>query len=136
MLMSSSKDCRFDRTFMVVAFMVIATLLSTDLAWATVTGSPAMHPAVELRIYKQTLTLTADLRCSLYEKQAKQCTADVRQAIGDLIAPEMILRYTHVKIREEEFEPDAGITVFLQFRPRNVNYTGQQTLDLELLYIK
>ena len=136
MLMSSSKHCRLHKTVTVIAAMVLATLLSTDLTWAAATNAPAMHPAAELKIYKQTLRLTADIRCSLYEKRAKQCTADVSQTIGELIAPEMILRYTHVRIGEEEFEPDAGTTVFLQFRPRDVNYTGQQTLELELLYIK
>ena len=48
----------------------------------------------------------------------------------------MILKYTRIRLDEQEFATEITSTGSLQFRTNKVNYSGEQTFEVEVIYLK
>lgn len=91
----------------------------------------------ELKIYKQRLKVKADVLCRAYERRPMFCTAQVLTPVSAVLQPELILKYSAMRLGDKEFQPETTPDANLKFRGDDkVNYTGEQELDIEVIYVK
>jgi hypothetical protein len=92
--------------------------------------------ATELRIYKQRFDVAAEVRCNIPKKGPSFCTTNIGSAISSQIEPEMILKYNSIILDEQEFAPQISSYGGLKFRTDKIDYSGLQTFEVELIYLK
>lgn len=92
--------------------------------------------STELRIYKQSFEIAANVQCRVPKKGPSYCTVDIDSEIAHQLEPEMILKYTSIRLDEQEFAMESTPQGTLQFRTNKVNYSGPQTFEVELIYLK
>ena len=92
--------------------------------------------AVKLDIYKQRFEVTANVQCRVPKKGPSYCTVDIGPEISYQIEPEMILKYTSIRLDEQEFAAEISPQGTIKFRTNKVNYSGPQTFDVEVIYLK
>ena len=92
--------------------------------------------ANELRIYKQAFDVSANVQCRVPKKGPSYCTVDIGSEIAYHIEPEMILKYTSIRLDEQEFATEVTPQGSLKFRTDKVNYSGPQTFGIEVIYLK
>lgn len=90
----------------------------------------------ELKIYKQRVKVTAAVVCRVYERRPIFCSADVKPPITAALQSELILKYSGLRIGDKEVQPETTPEGGIQFRADKVNYTGQQQVDVEVIYVK
>lgn len=118
------------------ALLVSSLLLFTGTADAEPPASAAQE-ASELKVYKQRTKVTAEVACKIYERRPIFCTANVKPSIMEALDPEMILRYSALWIGDTEFQPETTPDSNIKFRGKDkVNHSGQQQLDVEVIYVK
>ena len=92
--------------------------------------------AAELKVYKQSFEVTANVACRVPKKGASYCTTDIGSEIEYQIEPELVLRYTSIRLDEQEFATEITPQGSLRFRTDKVNYSGPQVFVVELIYLK
>lgn len=92
--------------------------------------------ATELRIYKQSFEVAANVQCRVPKKGPSYCTVDIGSEIAYQVEPEMILKYNSIRLDEQEFATEITPQGSLQFRTNKVNYSGPQTFEIEIIYLK
>ena len=92
--------------------------------------------AVELRVFKQRFEVGAKVQCRVPNKGPSFCTANIGSEIAYHIEPELILKYTSIRLDEQEFAAETTPQGMLKFRTNKVNYSGQQTFEVEVIYLK
>mgnify|MGYP001812089125 CR=1 FL=1 len=92
--------------------------------------------AVKLDIYKQRFEVTANVQCRVPKKGPSYCMVDIGSEISYQIEPEMILKYTSIRLDEQEFAAEISPQGTIKFRTNKVNYSGPQTFDVEVIYLK
>jgi len=131
--------------------VAIALLLPSLLMFSGIAGAEAPVPEVrhfpaeavavpqqstELKIYKQSFEVSADVRCRVPKKGPSYCTVNIGSEISNEVEPEMILKYTSIRLDEQEFVAESSPQGTIQFRTNKVNYSGPQTFEVELIYLK
>jgi hypothetical protein len=91
---------------------------------------------VELRVYKQRFEIGANVQCRVPNKGPSYCIANIGSEIAYHIEPELILKYTSIKLDEQEFAAETTPQGMLKFRTNKVNYSGQQNFEVEVIYLK
>lgn len=126
------------RTTRIVALLLLPLLSLSGVAKAESPAEPHATPqgATELKIYKQRFEITANVLCRVYERRPTYCTAHVNAPLSDAIHPEMILKYSAVKLDDKEFDVQTTEDANIKFRTDKTNYTGQQKLEVDVVYIK
>jgi hypothetical protein len=101
-------------------------------------AEPVVVPqqATELGIYKQRFEVEANVLCRVPKKGPSYCNVDIGSEIAYQIEPEMILKYTSIRLDEQEFAMEITPQGGLQFRTNKVDYSGPQTFEVELIYLK
>ena len=92
--------------------------------------------AAELRIYKQRFEITADVFCRVPKKGPSYCKTNIGTEIDYQVQPEMILKYKSVRLDGQEFATEITPQGALQFRTNKVDYSGSQTFEIEIIYLK
>jgi hypothetical protein len=69
-------------------------------------------------------------------KGPSYCIANIGSEIAYHIEPELILKYTSIKLDEQEFAAETTPQGMLKFRTNKVNYSGQQNFEVEVIYLK
>ncbi len=92
--------------------------------------------ATELRIYKQSFEVQANVLCRVPKKGPSYCTVDIGSAISYEVEPEMILKYTSIRLDEQEFATEITPQGSLKFRTNKVNYSGPQIFEIDIIYLK
>ena len=92
--------------------------------------------STELRIYKQSFEITAFVQCRVPKKGPSYCTVDIDSEIAYQLEPEMILKYTSIRLDEQEFATEITPQGALKFRTKKVNYSGPQTFEIVVIYLK
>jgi hypothetical protein len=92
--------------------------------------------ATKLGIYKQRFEVNANVMCRVPKKGPSYCNVNIGSEIEYQIEPEMILKYTSIRLDEQEFAMEITPQGGLQFRTNKVDYSGPQTFEVELIYLK
>lgn len=92
--------------------------------------------ATELRIYKQRFEVEANVMCRVPKKGPSYCNVNIGSEIEYQMQPEMILKYTSIRLDEQEFATEITPQGSLQFRTSKVDYSGPQIFEIELIYLK
>ncbi len=92
--------------------------------------------ANELKIYKQAFEVTASVLCRVPRKGASLCKVDIGAEIEYQIEPELVLKYTSIMLDEQEFAADVTSSGEIEFRTNKVDYSGEQTFLVEVIYLK
>lgn len=132
--------CLHKTTGLAVALLVLPLLGATGMAAneaPTPTEPAAETPEVtELKVYKQRVKVSADVVCRVYERRPIFCTANVKQPVMTSLNAELILKYSGFKIGDKEHEAETTPDHTIKFRADKINYTGQQQVDVEVIYVK
>jgi hypothetical protein len=133
-------SCLQGTTAVAAALLVLPLLLCSSAATAEppVPSEPPKESqdVTELKIYKQRVKVTADVVCRVYERRPIFCTATVEPAITAALKSELILKYSGLKIGDKAFEAETTPDHNIKFRADKINYTGQQQVDVEVIYVK
>ena len=92
--------------------------------------------AVELGVYRQSFEVTADVLCRVPKKGPSYCNTNIGSEIAHQVQPEMIIKYKSVRLDEQEFAAEVTHQGTLQFRTNKVDYSGPQTFEVEIIYLK
>ncbi len=142
------KKPRFKHVYRLTARTLLLPSLFMFAAAASAESPPAPEPkgpieptvvaldATELRAYKQSFEVTANVACRVPKKGPSYCTTDIGSEIEYQAAPEMILKYTSIRLDEQEFATEITPQGSLKFRTDKVNYSGPQLFVVELIYLK
>ena len=121
-------------------FFVLSLILCSSIAVAEplASGEPVTEPGdvAELKIYKQRVKVTAGVVCRIYERRPIFCTVDAKPPVMAALKPELILRYSGLRIGDKAFELETTPDHNIKFRADKVNLTGQQQVDVEVIYVK
>ena len=133
-------SCLQGTTAVAAALLVLPLLLCSGAATAEppAPAESAKEPqdVSELKIYKQRITVTASVKCRIYERRPIFCSADVKPPVTAALQPELILKYSGLRIGDKDFEAEMTPDQNIKFRAGKVNLTGQQQVDVEVIYIK
>jgi|GEM_PF-3085338 len=129
------------RTLLLPSLLLFATATSAEAPRAPEPQGPIEPTAValdatELRAYKQSFEVTANVACQVPKKGPSYCTTDIGSEIEYQVEPEMILKYTSIRLDEQEFATEITPYGSLKFRTNKVNYSGPQTFLVEIIYLK
>jgi hypothetical protein len=91
---------------------------------------------VELRVYKQRIAVTTNLQCRFYERRPRSCAANLDPIIKQALHPELILKYLGITIGDKTFQPSLTANGMQGFQARDADYSGEQRLEVELIYLK
>ena len=135
--------CRLQRTTGLTSTLAVAVLsplllLGSGAAAAEPPDATeaAVQAATELKVYRQRVKVDAQVVCRVYERRPIFCDAAVREPIVTALDAEVILRYSTVRIGEQAFDVETTPDGNIRFRADKVNYTGQQAVDVEVIYVK
>lgn len=138
--MTQARFAHSSRLHRATAWLLPCLLAFSGAATAT-QAVPAETIAVprdstELRIYKQSFEITADVHCRVPKKGPSYCKTNIGTEINYQVQPEMILKYKSVRLDEQEFAAEVTPQGELQFRTNKVDYSGSQTFEIEIIYLK
>jgi hypothetical protein len=122
----------------VFAVLLLSWLLCSTAAVAEPATPEETTPpeATELKIYKQRIKVTAEVRCRVYERRPINCIADVKNPISATLQPALILKYSGLKVGDKAFEAQTTPDHNISFRADEVNLSGQQPVDIDVIYVK
>jgi hypothetical protein len=92
--------------------------------------------ATELRIYKQGFDVEANVLCRIPKKGPSYCNVNIGAEIANQVESEMILKYTSIRLDEQEFATEVTPQGMLQFRTNKIDYSGPQIFEIEIIYLK
>jgi len=117
------------------SLLILSGTAAAEQAMSTETIAVPQE-ATELRIYKQRFEITADVFCRVPKKGPSYCNTNIGSEISYQVQPEMILKYKSVRLDEQEFAAEVTPQGALQFRTNKVDYSGSQTFEVEIIYLK
>ena len=133
-------------TGLVTALLLPSLLIFSSIAAAETPAPEVQHfpaepvavpqQATELKIYKQSFEVSAYVQCRVPKKGPSYCKVDIGSEIAYQVEPEMILKYTSIRLDEQEFTTEITPQGSLQFRTNKVNYSGPQTFVIDIIYLK
>ncbi len=112
------------------------------LALFGIAGANAAEPAaesqdaIELNIYKQRVKVNATVACRVYERRPIFCMVNLKAPVLAALQAELILKYSDLRIGGKAYEVETTQDQGIKFRADKVNYSGQQQLDVDVIYVK
>ena len=132
--------------FAQIFWLLPALFICSGVATAETPASEVRHfpaepvaipqQATELRIYKQRFEVTAHVQCRVPKKGPSYCNVNIGSEIAYQVEPEMILKYTSIRLDEQEFATEVTPQGSLQFRTNKIDYSGPQIFEIEIIYVK
>jgi hypothetical protein len=135
------KPRRAQTFWLLPALLICSSIAAAETPAPEVRHFPAQPVAVpqqasELKVYKQSFEVAANVFCRVPKKGPSYCNVDIGSEIEYQIQPEMILKYTSIRLDEQEFAAEVSPQGSIQFRTNKVDYSGTQTFEVELIYLK
>ena len=132
--------CLQKTTGMAVALLVLPLFglssFAAEESPSSAESAVESQDVTELKVYKQRVKVTAGVVCRVYERRPIFCTATVKEPITAALNAEVILSYSGFKIGDKAYEAETTPDHNIKFRADKVNYTGQQEVDVEVIYVK